>query len=255
MPIDDTYTHIRTSKKVIAITFDDGPHPENTPRLLDMLKARNIKATFYVVGDMVTHYPEIVAREVAEGHEVGNHTKSHKLLSRLSDDGVRAELQVCHDAVIAASGVAPKTMRPPYGGITKSQKAWVKEEFGYPSILWSVDPLDWRRPGSSAVASRLLAGASPGGILLCHDIHPGTIDAMPAVLDQLLAQGYEFVTVAELIAMDESASESEQKTEPKTDVKTETNPATESDSPPSPQPRPTIMDSNGSGSLTVPVAP
>lgn len=188
----------------IALTFDDGPHPQNTPRLLDILKARNAKATFFVVGTNARRYPDILRRIVAEGHEIGNHSNNHPALSKLSDEGVRKELQSCHDAVLSATGVPPKSMRPPYGAITAAQKAWVKREFGYSSILWSVDPLDWKRPGSSVVASRLVAGASPGGILLCHDIHAGTIDAIPQVLDQLLAKGYRFVTVTQLLAMEKN---------------------------------------------------
>ncbi|MDF1862434.1 MAG: polysaccharide deacetylase family protein, partial [Verrucomicrobiales bacterium] len=97
---------------------------------------------------------------------------------------------------------APRTMRPPYGAITSSQKSWIRQEFGYPSILWSVDPEDWKKPGSSVVASRLVSGARPGGILLVHDIHAPTIDAVLPALDQLLAKGFQFVTVTQLIAMD-----------------------------------------------------
>jgi peptidoglycan/xylan/chitin deacetylase (PgdA/CDA1 family) len=93
-------------------------------------------------------------------------------------------------------------MRPPYGAITTAQKKWIREEFGYPSILWSVDPEDWKKPGSSAVTSRLVRGASPGGILLVHDIHAPTIDAIPSAVDQLLARGYQFVTVTQLLATD-----------------------------------------------------
>ena len=93
-------------------------------------------------------------------------------------------------------------MRPPYGAITTGQKAWIKSEFGYPSIMWSVDPEDWKKPGASVVSRRLVSGARPGGILLAHDIHKPTIDAMPSALDQLLAKGYRFVTVTQLIALE-----------------------------------------------------
>lgn len=203
VPIRDTYTRVRTSKKVIAITFDDGPHPENTPRLLDMLKQRKIKATFYVVGSMVKYSPQLLARMIAEGHEIGNHTVTHNTLSRMSDESLLAELRAAHEQIIAACGVAPLSMRPPGGAIKKDQKALVLQELGYPTILWSVDPEDWKRPGPAVVTSRLVNGASPGGILLVHDLHKPTVDAMPATLDQLLAMGYEFVTITELIALEE----------------------------------------------------
>jgi len=198
----NSYNRVATSMPFIALTFDDGPHPTNTPRLLDLLRQRNVKATFYVIATNVKRYPEIMRRIIAEGHEVGNHTVTHGNLAKMPDERVRQELRGCHEAIIAATGAAPKTMRPPYGAITSAQKAWVRREFGYPSILWSVDPEDWKKPGSSVVSSRLVSGATPGGILLVHDIHAPTIDAMPSTLDQLLGKGYQFVTVTQLIAMD-----------------------------------------------------
>ena len=206
-PVNDTYTRVSTSRKVVAITFDDGPHPENTPRLLDMLKERRIKATFYVVGNMVKYSPQLIRRMIAEGHEIGNHTVTHGNLARMSDDALRKELQAAHDQIIAETGVTPRTMRPPGGSIKKSQKELMLREFGYPTILWSVDPEDWKRPGPAVVTSRLVNGASPGGILLVHDLHKPTVDAMPSTFDQLLAQGYEFVTVTELIELDEQVSD------------------------------------------------
>jgi len=199
---EDSYYRVDTSLPFLALTFDDGPHPTNTPRLLDILEERNVKATFYVVGTSAKRYPEIMRRIVAEGHEIGNHTVSHGNLTKMSSDQVRKELRVAHQSIVSATGVAPRTMRPPYGAITSSQKSWIREEFGYPSIMWSVDPEDWKKPGSSVVASRLVSGASPGGILLVHDIHAPTIDAIPTALDRLLAKGYQFVTVTQLIAMD-----------------------------------------------------
>ncbi len=205
--IDNTYTRIKTSEKVISITFDDGPHGVNTPRLLDMLKKRNIHATFYVVGNMVTYNPQILRRMIAEGHEIGNHTISHGNLARMSNTALKTELQKAHDQILKETGIAPRTMRPPGGAITRDQKQFMLEEFGYPTILWSVDPLDWKKPGPSVVTRRLLDGAAPGGILLVHDLHKATVDAMPSTLDQLQAQGYKFVTVTELIAMDEIGQE------------------------------------------------
>ena len=205
--IDDTYTRIKTSQKVIAITFDDGPHKDNTPRLLDMLKKRNIKATFFVVGEMVRYNPHLLRRMIAEGHEIGNHTVEHKLLATKSNSYLRSELMKAHQQIVAATGVPPRTMRPPGGSITKAQKKLMLKEFGYPTILWSCDPMDWKKPGVSVVTRRLIDGAYPGGILLVHDLHKSTVDAMPQTLDTLLKQGYRFVTISELIAMDETKRE------------------------------------------------
>ncbi len=199
----DSYSRVATSLPYVALTFDDGPHPTYTPRLLDILKAKNVKATFYVVGTNARRYPEIMRRIIAEGHEIGNHTVNHPNLSKMSDDGVRKELRGTHEAIVAATGMPPRTMRPPYGAITATQKSWIRKEFGYPTILWSVDPEDWKKPGSTAVTSRLVSGAAPGGILLVHDIHGGSIDAMPATIDQIKAKGLQFATVTQLLAMEQ----------------------------------------------------
>jgi len=186
----------------IAITFDDGPHGTNTPRLLDMLKQRKIHATFFMVGQCVAEYPAIVKRMVAEGHEVANHSWSHPQLSSMTEASVREQLQRTHDAIIAACGVAPKTMRPPFGAFTARQRAWSHGEWGYKCILWDVDPLDWKVRNAEHVKNEILKAAVPGSIILAHDIHKSTIDAMPETLDGLLAKGFKFVTVSELLAMD-----------------------------------------------------
>ena len=197
-----TYSRVRTNLPYIAMTFDDGPHPKNTPRLLDMLRKRNIKATFYVIGRNVRMYPNIVRRIVAEGHEIGSHTYTHRKLTSLSDAAVRSELSKTRDAIVAACGVKPRTMRPPYGALRRNQRAWINKEFGYPTILWDVDPEDWKRPGVSVVTSRILKGAKNGSIILSHDLHKPTVDAMPATLDGLLRKGFKFVTVSQLISLE-----------------------------------------------------
>lgn len=196
-----TFTRVMVSGNHIAMTYDDGPHPSNTPRLLDMLAARNIKATFYVIGNSVNQNPGVLRRTVSEGHEIGNHTQTHPLLTKLGDSQVRQEMQRCIDAIGNAAGVRPRTMRPPYGGLLQRQRELVLNEFGYPTILWSVDPLDWKKPGPSVVANRIISGTSAGGIVLAHDLHSQTVDAMPQALDGLLRKGFKFVTVSQLIAM------------------------------------------------------
>lgn len=185
----------------VAITFDDGPHVTNTPRLLDMLASRGIKATFFCVGTNVSRYPNIVRRIVADGHEMANHTWNHPKLSSLGDSGVRSELDRANAGILQVAGVAPRMYRPPYGAITARQKQFIMSEYGYPTILWSVDPQDWQRPGPSVVTSRILNATKSGGIILVHDIHPPSVDAMPATLDGLLARGFRFVTCSQLIAM------------------------------------------------------
>jgi peptidoglycan-N-acetylglucosamine deacetylase len=198
-----SYNSVAARGPFIAMTFDDGPVVPNTPRLLDMLAARGIKATFFTVGYNVQRNPNIVRRIVAEGHEIANHTWTHGKLSSMSDASVRSELQRSHDALTGITGVAPRMYRPPYGAITARQKAWIFSEYCYPTILWSVDPQDWKTRSASMTRSRILADTKPGAIILVHDIHASSIDAMPGTLDGLLAKGYRFVTVSQLIGMSE----------------------------------------------------
>ena len=200
------YSQVQTDQMVLAMTFDDGPHPVNTPKLLDLLKARNIKATFFVVGERVKMHPEIVRRILAEGHEVANHTWTHPSLVKLSDAQIRSEFQRTADAIWDAAQYRPHLMRPPFGATSKRIEQWVYNEFGYSSIIWSVDPNDWRRPGVQVVAHRLVAGAHKGAIMLAHDIHAPTIEAMPQVFDQLLAKGYKFLTVSQLINLEQQST-------------------------------------------------
>jgi peptidoglycan/xylan/chitin deacetylase (PgdA/CDA1 family) len=195
-----------TDRPIIAMTFDDGPNPRNTPRLLDMLRQRNIKATFYVIGKNVAMYPQVVRRTVAEGHEIGNHTWDHRLLTKMSNAQVLSELTRTRDAVAKAAGVVPRTLRPPYGALSQRQRQFVHEQLGYPTVLWSVDPLDWKRPGPSVVADRIVSRANNGAIILSHDLHSQTVDAMPQTLDRLLRKGFKFVTVSQMIAMKEAVS-------------------------------------------------
>jgi len=202
-----TVSHSRglSTNPYVAMTFDDGPHPQNTPRLLDMLRARNIKATFYVIGGNVDRYPHIVRRIVAEGHEIGNHTYTHRKLTSLGDSDVKKEMSRTEDSIVRAAGVKPRTMRPPYGALLTRQRSAIFSDFKYPTIMWSVDPNDWKRPGPSVVTSRILNGAHNGAIILAHDLHAPTVDAMPGTFDGLLSKGYQFITVSQLLAQKGSA--------------------------------------------------
>jgi peptidoglycan-N-acetylglucosamine deacetylase len=196
-----TFNSVHVDGSYIALTFDDGPNSTLTPKLLDLLAARHIKATFFVIGQNVAEHPEIVERAAREGHEIGNHTWSHPNLAKMSDEAARRELRRTDDAIKNTTGIRPTLMRPPYGSITPRQKRWFHEEFGYEIILWDVDPLDWKRPGPMTVCNRIVRETRPGSIVLSHDIHPGTIGAMPATLGQLETKGFKFVTVSELIGL------------------------------------------------------
>ncbi len=196
-----TFNSVHVAGPYIAMTFDDGPSATLTPKLLDLLAAHHIKATFFVIGENVAEHPEIVERAAREGHEIANHSWSHPNFGKMSDEGVRRQLTRTDDAIKNATGVQPTLLRPPYGSITARQKRWIHDEFGYQIILWDVDPYDWKRPGPSVVCNRILKETRPGSIVLSHDIHPGTIEAMPSTFDQLQAKGFKFVTVSELIRM------------------------------------------------------
>jgi peptidoglycan/xylan/chitin deacetylase (PgdA/CDA1 family) len=196
-----SYSAVQVQGPFIAITFDDGPSQKLTPELLDTLAQHHIHATFFVIGQNAVEHPEILQRAVREGHEIGNHSWSHPAFAKMADAKVRAELQKTDDAIRQAIGQRPTLMRPPYGSITPRQKQWINQEFGYRMILWDVDPLDWKRPGPNVVMSRIVKQTRPGSIILAHDIHPGTVKAMPETLAQLEAKGFKFVTVSELIAM------------------------------------------------------
>jgi len=235
-----TFSQCHVDGPYIAMTFDDGPHTQNTPRLLDMLKERHIHATFFFVGQCVADNPEIVKRIVAEGHDIGNHSWSHPQLSKMNDEAVRNELQKTEDAIVAACGQKPKLMRPPYGAFTARQRAWANGTWGYKIILWDVDPLDWKIRNSEHVKAEILKQTVPGSIILSHDIHKTTVDAMPETLDALLAKGFKFVTVSELIAMDHPATPKPKSTPaPKTAAPDASKPAAATPAPATPSATPT----------------
>ena len=194
-----TITRVPTEQPLVAMTFDDGPHERLTPQLLDMLSARNIRATFYLIGRRVNLYPQLARRIAEDGHEIGNHTWNHPRLTGLGNSSLLRELDRTTVAIHEATGRPPVTMRPPYGALSNRQRALIYEARHFPTVLWSVDPEDWRRPGSSVVANRIVGRSHPGAVILAHDIVAPTVRAMPAALDGLIARGYRFVTVSELM--------------------------------------------------------
>src|SRR5437016_14164505 len=196
-----TFNSVHVDGPYIPMTFDDGPSATLTSKLLDLLAAHHIKATFFVIGENVAEHPELVARAAREGHEIANHSWSHPNFGKMSDESVRRQLQQTDDAIKNATGKRPTLLRPPYGSITAREKRWIHDEFGYDIILWDVDPYDWKRPGPAVVRARILKETRPGSIVLSHDIHPGTIRSMPSTFDELEAKGFKFVTVSELLDM------------------------------------------------------
>lgn len=199
------YNSVRTTRPVVALTFDDGPHGTLTPKLLDILRAEGVHATFFVLGENVALHPEIARRIVAEGHEIANHSWDHPSLPKVSAARLDKELRSTTEIIEKTTGQKVTMMRPTYGALNDRVEKAILENYGLDIILWSVDPRDWKRPGAGVVTRRLVDGASPGAILLVHDIHPGTIAAMPDTIAQIKAKGYSFATVSDLLAMDEPA--------------------------------------------------
>ncbi len=196
-----TFTECHVEGPYIAFTFDDGPHPTQTPRVLKMLKERNIKATFFCLGQCVAQSPEIAKQIIEEGHEIANHSWSHPQLSKMNEAAVKDELDRAHNVIKQTTGVTPTLMRPPYGAFTTKQRTWANAVWNYKIILWDVDSLDWKHRTPAKTESIIMKETKSGSIILCHDIHKTTIDAMPATLDALLAKGFKFVTVSELLKM------------------------------------------------------
>ncbi|KXT78383.1 polysaccharide deacetylase family protein [Streptococcus sp. DD13] len=181
-------------EKVIALTFDDGPSAETTPGLLDILKKYQVKATFFIVGKHVAGNEAILKRELAEGHELSNHSWSHPNLLELSTSDAVAEITKTQEAIKGATGYTPKNFRPPYGNVNQA----ILNALDIPAIYWSVDSEDWKSHSTPAIMSQVKAQSAPGGIILMHDIHATSVAAVPQVIEYLKSQGYRFVTVSEL---------------------------------------------------------
>lgn len=186
--------------RCIAITFDDGPHPVNTNRLLDYLRERNVLATFYMVGALIYSHPETAKNVFIQGHEIGNHTWNHPNLTRISLEQAKQEVNSTSNIIKHITGQNPTNLRPPYGAINQT----LLQELDLPVVNWSVDTLDWRDRDPELVAKRAVAGARNGSIILMHDLHSTSVDAVPLILDTLLAQGYKFVTVSHILGYEDN---------------------------------------------------
>ncbi|MDE1570103.1 polysaccharide deacetylase family protein [Aquabacter sp. P-9] len=194
------YTYLDVDAPYVALTFDDGPNPETTPKLLKMLADRHVKATFFMLGNRAVQAPEVVKAVAAAGHEIGNHSWSHPQLTKLPVAAADKQVEDTSALLEQITGTKPVLMRPPYGSMSPSLQAHLYEKFGITQIFWSVDPLDWKIRDPQSVYDQIMKQVRPGAIILAHDIHPTTVAAMPRVIDALIAKGYKIVTVSELIA-------------------------------------------------------
>ena len=182
-------------KKRVALTFDDGPHPQVTKQVLQCLERYKAKATFFMLGNRVQYYPEIAAEVKAHGHEIGNHTWSHPVLPKLTETQLLNEFMTTEQAIHAATGQKSTVFRPPYGATNEA----INQKIPQNVVLWSIDTLDWKHKDANKLVAEVKQHIHNNAIILMHDIHQSTADGLPAVLEFLSQEGYEFTTVSEIL--------------------------------------------------------
>lgn len=199
---ENIYRSIPNAKGLIALTFDDGPHPRYTRQILDILKKEGIKATFFVIGENIGYYDEgIVADIISNGHELGNHTFNHEHTKNMTNEAFYRDVKACHELIKEKYGYEMKIFRPPEGYVDEKVKN-IAKELDYSIIIWSIDTKDWEHVGSDLIVGNIEKNASDGDIILMHDYvsKPNTtIGALERVIKNLKNEGYNFVTVSELI--------------------------------------------------------
>ena len=188
---------IDPKKKMVALTYDDGPYTPVTNQILDVLEEYNGRATFFVVGSRVSTYRDCIKREYKLGCEIGNHTYNHTILTSVGASTIKSEISKTNDAVKKITGQAPTIVRTPGGAVNSTVKANV----GYPMFNWSVDTLDWKYRNSSSVVSYIKSGVRDGSIILMHDLYGSTGNATEQIVPWLVKNGYQLVTVSELMAV------------------------------------------------------
>lgn len=199
---------VPTQEKVIALTFDDGPSPEDTPDILKLLAEYDAKATFFIIGKHAERYPDIVRQEVEAGHELANHTFNHPFFNnRSSLDAMKKEIEQTEEILTRITGQKPALFRPP-GGYYSDRLIDAARAFHYQVVLWSwhQDTEDWKRPGIHKIVNKVLRNARNGDIILFHDFVGGksqTVPALQQILPELKQRGFRFVTVSELIGYDQ----------------------------------------------------
>ncbi|MBU5627975.1 polysaccharide deacetylase family protein [Oscillibacter sp. MSJ-2] len=181
----------------VALTFDDGPRRVTTERLLDGLRQRGASATFFLIGQQIEENADVVQRMKAEGHQVGNHTWSHVKIEGMKQGEAQEEIRLTDQLLKELLGEDTYWLRPPYGLIEQRERPWIT----VPMVQWSVDPEDWKYQNADRVVSSVLNHVEPGSIILLHDTYPTSVDAALRIVDTLQGQGYEFVTVEELLAL------------------------------------------------------
>lgn len=186
---------VNGQQKLVALTFDDGPHPKHTGPLLDGLKERGVKATFFLVGTQIQYAPQLVERMAREGHQIGVHTYSHVTVVELEREEFRLQVEGTRRMIYSMLGEVELWLRPPYGLMDENTSGWADS----PIVLWSVDPEDWKDDKVKRIKEHLLTHVRDGDIILMHDIYHSSVEAALQAVDELREQGFCFVTVAELM--------------------------------------------------------
>ncbi len=200
----DIYRKNENAYMKIALTFDDGPHPRYTPKILDILDEYGIKATFFVIGVNADHYPNAMESVIRRGHEIGNHTYSHPHVSCLDSQTLRQEVEKCESTIYGLTDYKTKLFRPPEGLIDADVRQ-VLRNLDYKVILWDIDTKDWANTPPEAIAENVIKQVSSGDIILMHDYiaHDSpTPEALRLFIPVLLEKGYKFVVVSELIGLE-----------------------------------------------------
>ena len=202
------FCHGEREEKYVALTFDDGPHPRYTEKILSVLAKYGIKATFFMIGANVANYPEVAKRVYGEGHEIGCHTYTHPHMKKIANEELATEITRCEDLFAKLEIPRPLLFRPPEGFRSASQVELI-EKRGYKLVIWSLDPKDWTGISAEKMVSTAIKQIQGGDILLFHDyisVQNNTITAIEQLIPQLLDSGYQFVTVSELMKKSGHAS-------------------------------------------------
>lgn len=197
-PLPTVIHHGSKDFNKIALTFDDGPRPESTVALLEILKRFNVKATFFIVGAQAEKYPELVQRIYDEGHEIGNHTYSHTRLTKMTREELIEDIEKTRTIIFNQTGFIPYLFRPP-GGKFNAEVLGIIKELNYSTVLWTTNSGDWKYMNKDILTNRVISDSGPGNIVLMHNsISSSTIDALPQIIEQLQAKHYELVTISNL---------------------------------------------------------
>ena len=192
------YSTQRQNDKKISFSFDAAWGAEDTQILIDTFAKHNIKVTFFVVGEWVDKYPEMVKALHDAGHEIQNHSNTHPHLTNLSKKEIEEEITQCNNKIKTITGIQPTLMRPPYGDYD-NKVIETTQSLGMYTIQWSVDSLDWKDLSADEISNRVKSAIQPGGIVLFHNAAKHTPEALPTLIEELLAEGYEFVPISQLI--------------------------------------------------------